>query len=1117
MKYEKLTKNNLLFILSALILLTLSLFFTLKYHKTAFPGQSITFNLTKPEALDTARTFLQNNNIQPDQYFHNATTFNYPELSKIFIEKELGVEKSHRFFSETFNIWQWSVRFFNSLEKEEVYVSFSTDGELRYFDHVLKEETALSSLSMEAAEQTARNFIDKNTERNLDNWELKDKATKSQKARVDYSFTFQKKNVEIYGAHFEIQITVKGDKVGYYEEYLKVPEYWQRDYKKLRSQNQTTATIAMAFLILLGLSSVVVFIYTTIRGKINLKVGLIFGIATFSIFLISQLNMLPLNFYYYNTSKSISGFYTDRITGIVIGALLYGAAVFFLASAGDSLYKKMCPAKNGLLRSFTWKGMQTREFFLSTLTGFVLAFVFIVFQIFFYIIAEKLGAWSPASVNYSEIINTKFPWIFILFAGFIPAVTEEFCFRLYGIPLFDKFTKSKLFAVILTAIIWGFAHSNYPNQPFWIRGVEVSLFGIATGYVFISFGIVATLIWHYTVDAFLTILMFANTGNTSILIPSVIAGSIALFLLLYSLFHYFKNRGFLSSEELLNRSDAIGEREEIKPLPEVHPRPHVSYSLPAYSKNQIYFILVALIVFISSFLLPVKRLGEYINYTVSEEEAIETAKEFVDSRGLDPNRFETASSIISDCDEPCLKYITTHTTIDSANFIFANYLPNIVSYKIRLYQEHEKEEFIVYVHPMDNVVTGFNHMLSEDAMSYNLSKELALIRVEQFIAKQQYQIDDFRLVESFSNILPNRTDHTFVYESKYGFIANIDEAKLRLTLKVKGDELGYFKSWYKVPENWLLEINKENNFDSIRKILGMLLLPLFLLVLLLKHKESFNFMNIPWKSIIYTSAGLFLILFIYELVNLKTNFIYYDTTWSQFNFVISLMFSRLINLLLTALLFFLLLLVGAAYYGNHNIVEDLKENQSFGFDVLLSSLLSTFGLIAIIIGIKYVAGNNPSFITSPDINIPQYLVQNFFILKILVKAIMIGITFAVLYYSIVSIIFRNKFFLIALLAIIPVLLPASIDTMPAFLFSYFSLLMIILWLYICQRFFLWKNLLAYLIFAISFMIIYYSYDLIRTGSTKAIVGGAFLIGILLVMVIWLLIKDKTNWYERLLS
>src|SRR6056297_542577 len=368
MKYEKLSKNDLLFILSSLLLLILSLFFTLNYHKVAFPGQSINFDLTKPQALDKSKTFLKNHNIQPDQYFHKATTFDYPELSKIFIEKELGIEKSHSFFSETFNIWQWSVRFFNSLEKEEVYVSFSTDGKLRYFNHVLKEERALNSLSIEAAEERARNFIQKNTDLDLTNWELKDKATESKKARVDYSFTFQKKNVEIYGAHFEIQITVKGNKVGYYKEYIKVPEYWQRDYKKLRSQNATTAIIAMAFLILLGLSSVVVFIYTAIRGKLNLKVGLIFGLATFAIFLISQLNMLPLRFFYYDTSKSISGFYTDRIMGIVIGALLYGMAVFFLASAGDSLYKKMFPTKNRLLGSFTWKGMQTREFFFSTLT-----------------------------------------------------------------------------------------------------------------------------------------------------------------------------------------------------------------------------------------------------------------------------------------------------------------------------------------------------------------------------------------------------------------------------------------------------------------------------------------------------------------------------------------------------------------------------------------------------------------------------------------------------------------------------------------------------------------------------------------------------------------------------
>ena len=83
--------------------------------------------------------------------------------------------------------------------------------------------------------------------------------------------------------------------------------------------------------------------------------------------------------------------------------------------------------------------------------------------------------------------------------GVLAATNEEFTFRLFAIPFMQKLTGSRMLAVILPRF-WSFLHSNYPQEPGYIRGIEIGIMGIVAGLVMLRWGIVATLIWHYTVD-----------------------------------------------------------------------------------------------------------------------------------------------------------------------------------------------------------------------------------------------------------------------------------------------------------------------------------------------------------------------------------------------------------------------------------------------------------------------------------------------------------------------------------------------------------------------------------------------------------------------------------------
>ncbi len=119
----------------------------------------------------------------------------------------------------------------------------------------------------------------------------------------------------------------------------------------------------------------------------------------------------------------------------------------------------------------------------------------------FYIVARHFGAWAPQDLNYENSVNTTFPWISGVAIGLLAATSEEFLFRLFAIPFLKRLTGSSIIAVIVPAFCWSFLHSAYPNEPPYIRGLEVGLIGIVAGIVMLRWGILATLIWHYTVDA----------------------------------------------------------------------------------------------------------------------------------------------------------------------------------------------------------------------------------------------------------------------------------------------------------------------------------------------------------------------------------------------------------------------------------------------------------------------------------------------------------------------------------------------------------------------------------------------------------------------------------------
>src|SRR5205807_1879416 len=80
--------------------------------------------------------------------------------------------------------------------------------------------------------------------------------------------------------------------------------------------------------------------------------------------------------------------------------------------------------------------------------------------------------------------------------GLLGSTSEEFLFRLFGIPFLQKLTKSNVIAVVLPAFSWGFLYTAYTNDPSYSRGLEVGLIGVVAGVCMLRWRSLATLCWR---------------------------------------------------------------------------------------------------------------------------------------------------------------------------------------------------------------------------------------------------------------------------------------------------------------------------------------------------------------------------------------------------------------------------------------------------------------------------------------------------------------------------------------------------------------------------------------------------------------------------------------------
>jgi hypothetical protein len=813
-----------------------------KFFFVAFPEASLDLKISRDDALGRARQFLVEQGHKLDDY-QSSVVFQVDGNAKTYLEREMGLEQANRLMASEVNVWKWQARFFRPLEKEEYGVEVDPAGRIVGMTHVVEERAPGERLEKDAARTIAEEFLRARLKMDLDAFEFLDAESNStdRPRRLDWSFTWERRGFKAKDAPYRLRVTLLGNSVGGYDEFLKVPEQWERDFQRLRSSNELFQWLGQLPGFLLQGAVFVVLLDLGRRGSIRWRGALKLGGVLALLFFVMQANSWPLTRSLYDPKDSYSGFFLLEMAQALLGSALLGMLVALTVAAAEPLYRKDYPEKLRLWSAVSLPALRSKEAFRATVIGLAMAAAHIGFVVLFYVVGKKYGFWLPQDIKYTDAVSTALPWIYPLAISLYAATSEEFLFRLFAIPFLMRVTKSKLIAVVLPAFVWGFLHSAYPVQPGYARGLEVGIIGVVAGWVMIRWGILATLVWHYTVDAALIGLFLLRSENLYFRLSGAVVAFGVLLPLAFAAFAYLRRREFAADESLFNRSEPI-EAVQTEPLPEAAAQPvrRVYEGLSAHALRLAVVLGVAggLLVFV----VKPQTVGEFVKFSITAKQAAAQANEILRERKVDPDGYRSVATFVSTFRGIAGEYIRRQAGIPGVNQIYQEKVP-FAFWSVRYFRDSEKEEYRVVLR-LDGTLHSVHHELEEKAPGASLPKEEAQARAEVYLRdEKKLDLSKWKLAESKSEKRPARTDHTFIWEELEG----VGHAHVRVEVNMLGEEVSGYRTYVKLPEDWE-RAQQELTLGRVAHIAFQLLLVAGLIItMLVLFFKNLKQQSVPWR------------------------------------------------------------------------------------------------------------------------------------------------------------------------------------------------------------------------------------------------------------------------------
>jgi membrane protease YdiL (CAAX protease family) len=578
---------------------------------------------------------------------------------------------------------------------------------------------------------------------------------------------------------------------------------------------------------------------------------------------LSGLNGLPLSWMGYDTAMAPEVFVGMQVVTAGLILLLGAPLLGLVFMAGEGLLREGFPDQIQQWR--LWRRGVANSTPALGLTGapYLILGIELGYVVLFYIAVTRLfGWWSPAgSMVEPDMLATHFPWLSAVSTSLFAAMWEETVFR--AIPIGAAAILGRRYgrpwawiwaAIVLQAVVFGASHANYPQQPSYARVVEIFPTYLAWGIICAHFGLVPSIIGHFTYNLTLFSLPIFAAGTAGIWVDRiavVAVGLLPLAVVVLARWRYgavsrapewARNRAWRpetgpeEGKEERAEKTPLREREgkgevvvEDPELPVGRPvsGPPGKRMPPRWAAGAVALGAVGGLVLWASTL----RVQETPRLGLSRLEAEAEARDVLEGEGVELGEDWTALLSVGRGQGLSHQFVWREGNAEIYRDQVGRFL-DPPHWRVRFVRfdvepEERGERYVVRIGAAGDLLE-VRHELPEARPGASLEEQEARsLALEALRSRQGVTTARAREISAEETARPNRTDWTFTFAATEGYPLEVGEG--RWTVRIVGDEVAGVRSFVHVPEEWQREWRSRGE----ARLLALLPLGAFLLFLLL--------------------------------------------------------------------------------------------------------------------------------------------------------------------------------------------------------------------------------------------------------------------------------------------